>query len=129
MQQTSKVVYTFGDFDLDLYSGCLLHNSDEVKLRPKAFEMLRSLVENPNRLIGKDELVEAVWTDSFVTDNSVVKCLKDVRAALNDEAHIIIKTVPRRGYVFVPEVSGAGPSASPSVYAEQGDGIRIVIED
>ena len=129
MQQTSKRVYTFGDFTLDLSAGCLLHKSDEVKLRPKAFEMLSYLVENPNRLIGKDELVEAVWTDSFVTDNSLVKCLKDVRAALRDEAHIIIKTVPRRGYIFTAEVSDAGFFDSRSVYAEQVDAIRIVIED
>lgn len=129
MQQTSRHVYTFGDFALDLSTGCLLHKSHEVRLRPKAFEMLRYLVENPNRLIGKDELVEAVWTDTFVTANSLVKCLNDVRAALNDEAHIIIKTVPRRGYIFVPEVNDAGLSDSRSVYAEQLDGIRIFIED
>lgn len=129
MQHSSHRVYTFGDFALDLTTGCLLHNGDEVKLRPKAFETLRYLVENPNRLIGKDELVKAVWTDSFVTDNSLVKCLKDVRAALHDEGHIIIKTIPRRGYVFVPQVSEAGWFDSRSIYAEQVDGIRIVIED
>jgi Tol biopolymer transport system component/DNA-binding winged helix-turn-helix (wHTH) protein len=129
MQQTSHRVYTFGDFALDLTTGSLLHNGDEVKLRPKAFETLRYLVQNPNRLISKDELVEALWTDSFVSDNSLVKCLKDVRAALNDEAHIVIKTVPRRGYIFLAQVSDAGLSDSRSVYAEQVEGIRIVIED
>ena len=129
MQQTSHQIYSFGDFALDLTTGCLLHNGDEVKLRPKAFETLSYLVQNPNRLISKDELVEAVWTDSFVSDNSLVKCLKDVREALNDQRHIVIKTVPRRGYIFVPEVSDAGWFDSPSVYAEQVDGFRIVIED
>jgi DNA-binding winged helix-turn-helix (wHTH) protein len=100
-----------------------------VKLRPKAFETLSYLVQNPNRLISKDELVEALWTDSFVTDNSLVKCLKDVREALNDQQHIVIKTVPRRGYIFAAEVSDTGRSDSRSVYAEQVEGIRIVIED
>src|SRR5215813_8747346 len=129
MQQTSHQVYSFGDFTLDLTTGCLLHNGREVKLRPKAFETLSYLVQNPNRLISKDELVEALWSDSFVTDNSLVKCLKDVREALNDQQHIVIKTVPRRGYIFAAEVSDTGRSDSRSVYAEQVEGIRIVIED
>jgi Tol biopolymer transport system component/DNA-binding winged helix-turn-helix (wHTH) protein len=129
MQPASHRVYTFGDFALDLTTGSLLRNGDEVKLRPKAFETLRYFVQNPNRLISKDELVEAVWTDSFVTDNSLVKCLQDVRAALNDEARIVIKTIPRRGYIFAAEVSNLGRFDSSSVYAEQVEGIRIVIED
>lgn len=129
MQQSSHRVYTFGDFVLDLTAGCLLHHGDEVKLRPKAFETLRYLVQNPNRLISKDELVQAVWTDSFVSDNSLVKCLKDVREALNDQQHVVIKTVPRRGYIFIAQVSDAVPADSRSVYAERVEGIRIVIED
>ncbi len=70
-----------------------------MKLRPKAFETLRYLVENLGRLVSKEELIRAVWADALVTDNSLVKCLKDVRAALGDKAHTLIKTVPRRGYI------------------------------
>ncbi len=129
MQQTSRRVYSFGDFALDLTTGSLLHHGDEVKLRPKAFETLRYLVENPHRLVSKEELVKAVWADAFVTANSLVKCLKDVRAAIGDEAHVIIKTVPRRGYVFVADVSQAEPLASPAVYIDQVEGIQIIIEE
>ena len=129
MQQTSKRSYTFGEFTLDLTAGCLFRNGTEVKLRPKAFEALLYLVENPNRLISKEELVGAVWTDAFVTDNSLVKCLKDVRTALDDQSHIIIKTVPRRGYVFAAAVNGVGSSAPNPGYREQIEGIKIVIEE
>ena len=129
MQQTSKRSYTFGEFTLDLTAGCLFRNGNEVKLRPKAFEALRYLVENPNRLISKEELVGAVWTDAFVTDNSLVKCLKDVRTALDDQSHIIIKTVPRRGYVFAAAVNGVGSSAANSGYTEQIEGIKIILEE
>ena len=129
MQQTSHRIYSFGDFALDLRTGSLLHNGDEVKLRPKAFEALRYLVENPHRLVSKDELVRAVWTDAFVTDNSLVQCLKEVRAALHDDAHHIIKTVPRRGYIFIAEVNEGKPSPSYFALTEQLEGIENVIED
>ncbi|MCM3869903.1 MAG: tetratricopeptide repeat protein [Pyrinomonadaceae bacterium] len=81
-----------------------MHQEREVKLRPKAFEVLTYLVENSGRLVGKEELIRAVWPDTFVTDDSLVKCLKDVRVALQDDSQFHIKTVPRRGYVFTTQV-------------------------
>ena len=57
-----------------------------MKLRPKVFEALTYLVQNPNRLVAKDELMKALWPDSFVTDDSLVQCFVELRRALGDEA-------------------------------------------
>lgn len=92
--------YSFGEFMLDLTRGCLTERGVEVRLRPKSFAVLTYLVENHGRLISKDELIEAVWADTAVTDNSLVQCLKEVREVLGDKSQNYIKTVPRRGYIF-----------------------------
>ena len=78
---------------------------EEIELRPKAFDVLRHLVENSGRVITKDELIKAVWRGLAVTDDALVQCVSDVWHALCDEAQRLIKTVPRRGYVFSVEVS------------------------
>src|SRR5437016_13482119 len=108
MRKLSHQVFSFSEFTLDLRRGCLLRAQEEIKLRPKSFETLKYLVENNGRLISKDELIHAVWVDTAVTDDSLVKCLKDIRRALRDESQQIIKTVPRRGYIFDKEVKDNG---------------------
>ena len=73
-----------------------------VALRPQAFAVLRYLAENPDRLVTKDELMAAVWQGVAVTDDSLVQCIHDIRRALGDEAHAVLRTVSRRGYRLVP---------------------------
>ena len=102
MSATPSPPLDFEGFSLDLSCGCLRHGRDEIKLRPKSFEVLRYLVENRGRLLGKEELIRAVWGDSSVTDNSLVQCLIEVRRALGDQNQALIRTVPRRGYIFKP---------------------------
>jgi DNA-binding winged helix-turn-helix (wHTH) protein len=77
---------------------------EEIKLRPKVYETLKYLVEHPGQLIGKQELMQAVWPDSFITDDSLVQCTLELRRALYDRSQQLLKTVPRRGYVFTAEV-------------------------
>jgi len=69
------------------------------------YETLKFLVEHPGRLIGKQELMQAVWPDAFVTDDSLVQCALELRRALHDRNQQLFKTVPRRGYVFTAEVT------------------------
>ena len=126
MQKLPHQIYSFDEFMLDLTRGCLLRGKEKVKLRPKAFEVLSYLVENNGRLVGKDELIHAVWVDTAVTDDSLVQCLMEVRRALGDEAQQIIKTEPRRGYIFDKEVSENGASAT---YTEETTGVHVVIEE
>jgi TolB-like protein/DNA-binding winged helix-turn-helix (wHTH) protein/Tfp pilus assembly protein PilF len=128
MQKLSHQIYSFEGFALDLRRGCLLHGQVEIKLRPKSFEALKYLVENNRRLISKDELIHAVWIDTAVTDDSLVKCLKDIRHALSDEAQQIIKTVHGRGYIFDTEVSDNSTIAR-TTYTEETAGVSVIIEE
>jgi predicted ATPase/DNA-binding winged helix-turn-helix (wHTH) protein len=96
--------YQFGEFTLDLARGCVLKEGQEIKLRPKVYETLKFFVEHPGTLVGKEELMQAVWPDAFVTDDSLVQCTLELRRALGDRHQKLLKTVPRRGYVFVAEV-------------------------
>ena len=107
-QQTLEpipLVYQFGDFTLDVLRGTLSKGREEIKLRPKVYETLKYLVENPGRLIGKQELIQAVWPDSFVTDDSLVQVTLELRRALQDRSQVLLRTVPRRGYLFSSDVA------------------------
>lgn len=78
-----------------------------VELRPQVFQVLRFLALNAGRVVGKDELHAAVWPGLVVTDDSLVQAISDLRRALGDGAHRVIKTVPRRGYTLVADALAA----------------------
>jgi DNA-binding winged helix-turn-helix (wHTH) protein len=84
------MLYRFEGCSLDLTRGCLEAAGREVELRPKCFDLLRHLLENGNRLISKEELVAAAWPQAVVTDESLARCISDVRAAIADHEHKII---------------------------------------
>lgn len=129
MQKISHQTYYFEDFTLDLTRGRLLRGSEEVKVRPKTFLLLTYLVAHNNRLISKEELISAVWPDTAVTDDSLVQCLKDVRHVLSDESQTLIKTVPRRGYIFDRAVNENGHEVPATSYTEETTGVHLVIEE
>src|SRR5438105_9938567 len=97
----------FEGYTLDLTRGCLRSLSGETELRPKTFELLRYLVENAGRLVPKDELVNAVWPNVIVSDDSLSQCVSELRHVLDDRQRRIIKTLPRRGYLFAATVSSS----------------------
>ena len=107
------ITYRFGEFTLDLARGGFFRSGEEVKLRPKVFEVLKYLVENSGRLIGKEELAKAIWPDSFVTDDSLVQCTVELRRALKDPDQQIVKTIPRRGYLFAATVHQSNDPIAP----------------
>src|SRR5919199_3460073 len=99
-------VYHFDRFTLDLVRGALLAaGGTEIALRPKAFALLRQMVENAGRLINKDEIMAAVWPGVVVTEDSVTQVVKEIRRALGDGEQRLLRTVPRRGFLFAAEVS------------------------
>src|SRR5436190_1641094 len=128
MQRLSHQTRCFDGFTLDLTRGCLLRGNQEVKLAPKPYDALKYLVENHGRLISKGELIQAIWPDTAVTDDSLVQCLREVRRVLGDEAQQIIKTVPRRGYIFDREVRINAASAPVTTYTEE-TGVQFIIEE
>jgi TolB-like protein/DNA-binding winged helix-turn-helix (wHTH) protein/Tfp pilus assembly protein PilF len=82
-----------------------------VDLRPQAFAVLRYFVEQAGRLVTKDELMQAVWPGIAVTDDSLVQCVHEIRRALHDDSHAVLKTVPRRGYrLDLPSTGAVGAS-------------------
>jgi adenylate cyclase len=115
--QSSHVgrVFEFGGFTLDLVRGCLLAGDRQIDVRPKSFDVLHYLLQNPGRLVSKDELVNAVWPNTFVTDDALTHCVSEVRGALGDSDQRIIKTVPRRGYLFLAPVSSREKDVEPPI--------------
>lgn len=108
--------FEFDRFVLDPLAGQLQRDGRVVPLRPQSFEVLRVLVENAGQLVSKDRLFSAVWRKTVVTDDALVQCVRDIRVALGDDEQRLVRTVPRRGYIFTPAVSQTGepPGADPS---------------
>ena len=115
MKPVEKTRFGFEGFVLDLKRGCVWGERGEIDLRPKSFEVLRYLVENAGRLVPKDELIKAVWPNVIVTDESLARCISDVRLALHDQHQQIVKTVPRRGYMLAAAPPAAVSSATTTV--------------
>jgi DNA-binding winged helix-turn-helix (wHTH) protein len=111
----SSVRYVFSPFELDPIRQLLFKDGEPVQLNPRAFEILRVLVENRDRLVTKEDLMSAVWGDTAVEEGNINRNISSLRRALGEdpEDHRFILTVPRQGYRFVAEVnlpSGAGNS-------------------
>jgi TolB-like protein/Tfp pilus assembly protein PilF len=120
MRSVSDKAFRFESYTLDLARGCLYGADREIELRPKSFDVLSYLVENAGRLVSKDELLRAVWRKVTVSDESVTRCISDVRLALGDSDQHIIKTVQRRGYRFAAAVAPAtarGPDPPATLHA------------
>jgi adenylate cyclase len=110
----------FEGYTLDVARNSLRTADREIALRRKSFELLRYLVENPDRLVTKDELFKAIWPNVVVTDESLAHCVSEVRQAIGDSKQTIIATVPRRGYRFAAPVQRVPTSAS----TESGSGLH-----
>jgi Tol biopolymer transport system component/DNA-binding winged helix-turn-helix (wHTH) protein len=97
--------YAFSGFSLDALRGVLRRADEVIDLRSKSFEVLVYLVERHGELVTREELMRAIWPDVEVTDESITRCISDIRKALGDEPQQIIRTVPRRGYLFAAPVT------------------------
>jgi TolB-like protein len=107
-------VYQFEGYTLDLVRGALLDpKGTEVPIRAKSFQLLRLFVVNAGRLLDRDTINHAIWADVVVTDDAITQCVRDIRRALGDKTQAVIKTVPRRGYVFAANVAKASDGRPP----------------
>src|SRR5215831_12484819 len=107
-------VLYFDKFSLDFARGCLRTGDQEIELRPKAFEVLKYLAENAGRLVGKQELYDAIWPNVIVSDDSIAQCIRELRGKLGDDDHSLIKTVSRRGYLLDATVTASAPARLPT---------------
>jgi DNA-binding winged helix-turn-helix (wHTH) protein len=112
------VTYRFGNFSVDCDTRQLAADGREIHLSPKAFELLRMLIEHRSRAVSKAELQERLWPSTFVGETNLPTLVAEIRRALNDAAHQsqYVRTVHRFGYRFVAavEVTGARRAASDS---------------
>jgi TolB-like protein/DNA-binding winged helix-turn-helix (wHTH) protein/Flp pilus assembly protein TadD len=105
----SSASFRFDVFELDGQRRVLRRSGAEVELRPQAFDMLSFLARHAGRVVTKDELIAAVWPGLVVTDDSIARCISDIRRALGDVEQRLVKTVPRRGYTLAVAATMDGP--------------------
>ena len=79
-----------------------------IKLRPKTLEILRLLAGNAGRVVSKQQLMEAVWPNVHVGEDSLFQCIREIRTALGDDKRQMVRVISGRGYLFQAEVTGAG---------------------
>ena len=101
--------YRFGQFVLDPARRTLSRADSPVSLTSKAFDVLLFLVQNPNRLVTKEELLQAVWGDTVVEEGNLTQYISHLRKALGDDSEDIrlIVTIARKGYQFTARVTVA----------------------
>jgi predicted ATPase len=109
----------FESYVLDTVNGCLWRGGVQISLPPKPFEVLRYLVDNPGRLVTHDELLDALWPETYVQPQVLRTYVLELRKALGDEAGNprFIQTQPKRGYRFIAAVTESGASGHPAQVA------------
>src|SRR6516225_7716451 len=103
MEGDRRELYEFGPFLLEPAERKLLRSNEIVVLTPKAFDTLVLLVRNSGHLLEKDELIRALWPDSFVEEGNLSNNIFVLRKALGEDPPYI-ETIPKRGYRFVGAV-------------------------
>src|SRR6201995_561285 len=114
-------LYGFGEFMLDPRRRTLSRAGSGVSLTPKAFDVLLFLVQNPNRLVTKEELLQAVWGDTFVEEGNLTQYISHLRKALGDNSEDtrLIVTIARKGYQLAMDVAVVEMAAGPNHAALQ----------
>ena len=106
MTNEKVLIYEFGEFRLDLAQRTLMRQGKQITITPKAYELLLFLVRNRDRVPEKDELMKAVWPQSFVEESNLSQNIFVLRRILGDDQNgtSFIQTIPRRGYKFIAPV-------------------------
>jgi TolB-like protein/DNA-binding winged helix-turn-helix (wHTH) protein/Tfp pilus assembly protein PilF len=92
--------FEFGSFRLDERKGTLDKGTEQIFLRPKAYGLLLHLARNMGRVVPKAELMDAVWPNTYVTEDSLTQSIREIRKALSDLEQQMVRTVSRRGYML-----------------------------
>ena len=129
MTNQGKELYEFGPFRLDSGKRLLLRDNTPVPLQLKAFDTLLVLVRNSEQVVLKDDLMKAVWPDTFVEESNLAQNIFVLRKTLGATVgeHRYIVTVPGRGYRFAEKVRIV--SEEESLVVESHSRSRVVIEE
>src|SRR5262245_40002061 len=112
----SDAYIRFPPFVLDHAAECLRRDGEAVHLRPRTWNVLCYLVERSGQLVSKDDLLNSVWSDAVVSEGTLTNSIRELRAALGDDARSprYIETVHRRGFRFVAKLERVeSPPAAP----------------
>ncbi|MDP3853294.1 winged helix-turn-helix domain-containing protein [Phenylobacterium sp.] len=114
------MIYRFGAYALDTEKHELTRGAVAVSLEPQVFALLLMLIENRERLVGKDEIVERIWKGRIVSEAAIASRVKSARRAIGDDGAVqrLIRTIPKLGFRFVAEVEAV--SRPPAATAGQG---------
>jgi DNA-binding winged helix-turn-helix (wHTH) protein/Flp pilus assembly protein TadD len=109
-------VLRFSGFELDPERAELrAPDGATIRLRPKTLEILRLLAGNAGRALSKQQLMEAVWPNVHVGEDSLFQCIREIRAALGDDKREVVRVISGRGYLFQAHVTEVPVPAAPEI--------------
>lgn len=128
MSDSPITFYEFGSFRIDMQRYLLLQGDHPVQLSPKAFKTLLALIQNRNRIVKKEELLNTVWPDCYVGESNLAQNIFVLRKALGDEKtdHKYIVTIPGTGYRFVAPVNELRFGAAATGFSATSEGARTL---
>src|SRR5215470_7017872 len=106
MTERKSTIFNFADVEVREREFCIAKDGEVLAVEPKAFRVLLFLLRNPHKLVTKEELLDAVWSDTAVSENSLTRSVALLRKLLGDDTHEprYIATVPTVGYRFLCDV-------------------------
>ena len=115
--------FRFGEFEIDLGRHELRRAGQAVRIEPQVFDLLLLLIRNRDRVVSKDELIDAIWQGRAISEAALSTCISAARRAVGDsgESQRLIRTLPKRGFRFVGAIEGEAAvagSSKPVVEAE-----------
>lgn len=102
--------FEFAEFTIDLEARLLRRGPAQLHLSPKAFDLLSMLIAAWPRAVPRQELYDRLWPETFVVDTNLPVLIREIRQALDDREHALIRTVHRHGYAFATEAREGAPS-------------------
>lgn len=109
MTSASREIIRFGSFEIDMARNELRDAGAAIEVEPQVFSLIAFLASKPGRVLSRDEIIDSVWNGRIVSDSAISTRINAARQALGDDgkSQRVIRTVPRRGFLFVPEIEVA----------------------
>src|SRR5688500_18859693 len=117
------LIYRFGEYQIDTDVFELKRGAEVVKIEPQVFDLLVYLISHRNRVVSQSELLDAIWSGKIVSLSTVASRINAARSAIGDSgaAQKLIRTIQRKGFRFVGDVSEGSASAPPAKAAAEAD--------